>query len=142
MLSCVEYAKSAARNRERRREGWRRERGERERTASPSGKATAGTRGDYLGKCRRRNRSRFSVRAGTCYQRVTPLYWPHGASRYKYHGGDYGDGDGGSSGGDGGEEATTHTSTNGGGSNSNTAATAAAAVAEQQQQQQQRSSSS
>lgn len=30
MLSCVEYAKSAARNRERLREGWRWERGEEE----------------------------------------------------------------------------------------------------------------
>lgn len=109
-----------------------------------SGKATAGTRGDYLGKCRRRSRSRFSVRAGTCYQRVTPLYWPRGASRYKYHGCDHGDGDdGGGSGGDGGgEEATTHTSTtNGGGNDSNSGsssgsgsgvAAAATAAAEQQ----------
>lgn len=28
----------------------------------------------YLGKCRRRSRSRFSVRAGICYQHVAPSY--------------------------------------------------------------------
>lgn len=41
----------------------------------------------YLGKCRQRSRSRFSVLAGTYYQHVAPSYTsPCGAPRWKYHG--------------------------------------------------------
>lgn len=76
---------------------WRRRR---RRVGGGGGKA-------YLGKCRRRSRSRFSVLAGTCYRHVAPSYTSlRGAPRWKVH--DRGCGHGGG-GGDDGEATNTHT---------------------------------